>query len=251
MSQEAQAQMLAALRRARYGYLLALHLLWWCATGPTPTDLAAVLFCSRSSVYRTVRASRAGALGRAHAAQGRRVPPVRTAVRLPTRRRSLLARLQVPPRASGWCRTRRRGAPLALTLQTTRGMAVSAETRRRWRHDLGWVWKRAPLVAKADAPQRGDRLAHRRFVYEPLPRGEAMVCADALALPLGPKVGCAWRPRGSPLAVMTPGQHQKHSLAGALDWATGTRPHGRGTRQTNALCRAGRGLRDAHSPAEQ
>ena len=53
---EAQAEMLAALRCARYGYLLALHILLWCAAGRTPTDIAAILFCSRSSVYRTVRA---------------------------------------------------------------------------------------------------------------------------------------------------------------------------------------------------
>jgi Homeodomain-like domain-containing protein len=54
--EEVQAQMRAALRRARYGYLLALHILLWCAAGRTPTAIAAVLFCSRSSVYRTVRA---------------------------------------------------------------------------------------------------------------------------------------------------------------------------------------------------
>ena len=58
--EEEQAQMLAALRRARYGYLLALHILLLCAAGRTPTDIAAVLFCSRSSVYRTVRAYREG-----------------------------------------------------------------------------------------------------------------------------------------------------------------------------------------------
>jgi len=51
-----QTEMLAALRRARYGYLLALHILLWCAAGRHPTDIAAVLFCSRSRVYRTVRA---------------------------------------------------------------------------------------------------------------------------------------------------------------------------------------------------
>jgi hypothetical protein len=56
LAQEEQAPRLAALRRARYGYLLALHILWWCATGHHPTDIAAVLVCSRSSVYRTVRA---------------------------------------------------------------------------------------------------------------------------------------------------------------------------------------------------
>ena len=48
--QEEQAQMLAALRRARYGYLLALHILLLCAVGRHPTEIAAVLFCSRSSV---------------------------------------------------------------------------------------------------------------------------------------------------------------------------------------------------------
>ena len=47
-----QAQMLAALRRARYGYLLALHVLLLCTAGHTPTEIATVLFCSRSSVYR-------------------------------------------------------------------------------------------------------------------------------------------------------------------------------------------------------
>ena len=46
--------MLAALRRARSGYLLALHVLLLCAAGRTPTEIAAYLFCSRSSVYRTV-----------------------------------------------------------------------------------------------------------------------------------------------------------------------------------------------------
>jgi Homeodomain-like domain len=51
---EKQAQMLAALRCARYGYLLALQVLLLCAAGRTPAAIAAYLFCSRSSVYRTV-----------------------------------------------------------------------------------------------------------------------------------------------------------------------------------------------------
>jgi len=54
--------MRAELRRARYGYLLAVHLLLLCAAGRTPSEVAAVLFCSRSSVYRIVRAYRAGTL---------------------------------------------------------------------------------------------------------------------------------------------------------------------------------------------
>jgi len=57
-----QARMVAELRRARYGYLLAVHLLLLCAAGRTPSEIAAVLFCSRSSVYRVVKAYRAGTL---------------------------------------------------------------------------------------------------------------------------------------------------------------------------------------------
>ena len=49
MPPEEQAQMLAALRRA-VRYLLALHILLWCAVGRNPTAIADVLFCSRSRV---------------------------------------------------------------------------------------------------------------------------------------------------------------------------------------------------------
>ncbi len=57
-----QAQMLMELRQARYGHLLALHILLWCASGRTPSEIATFIFCSRSSVYRTVAAYRRGHL---------------------------------------------------------------------------------------------------------------------------------------------------------------------------------------------
>jgi hypothetical protein len=55
-----QARLLAEVRRARYGPLLALHILLLCAAQRPPTEIAAVLFCSRSTVYRVVRAYGAG-----------------------------------------------------------------------------------------------------------------------------------------------------------------------------------------------
>ena len=51
-----QAGMLAELRQARYGALLAVHVLLLCAAGRTPTEIATFLFCSRTSVYRSVHA---------------------------------------------------------------------------------------------------------------------------------------------------------------------------------------------------
>jgi putative transposase len=237
ISPEVQAPMLAALRRARYGYVLALHIVLLCAVGRNPTDIAAVLFCSRSSVYRTVRAYRAGILGLEPDEAGRLRPPVRTSVLVPTLRRSLLALLKAPPRAYGWCRTRWSCATLAASFQAKRGLTVSAETMRRWVHEVGWVWKRAKLVAKDDDPQRVERLARMRFVYEQLQPAEVLVFADELDIHLLPKVGYAWMPQGTQVEVMTPGTNEKHYLAGALDPATGTVHHCVGPRKTNGLFR--------------
>ena len=69
--------MLAVLRRVRYGALLALHVLLLCAAGRSPTEMAAGLFCARSSLYRIVRAYRAGTWGFLRHAEGQLVPPSR------------------------------------------------------------------------------------------------------------------------------------------------------------------------------
>jgi transposase len=167
------------LRRARYGYLLALHLLLLCAAGRTPSEIAAVLFCSRSSVYRVVRAYRAGTLT-VDEPSAEDASRARLRVLSPSLQRSLLAILKTVPRACGWCRTRWGCATLALEVQARRGVQVSAETMRRWLHDLGWVWKRAKLAAKDDDPQRVEKLARIRFVFEHLQAKAALFFADEL-----------------------------------------------------------------------
>jgi hypothetical protein len=115
--EEESTQMLAAQRRARYASLLALHIVVWCAAGLIPTDIAAVLFCSRSGVYRTVRASREGSRGWGSNGDGQLLPPVCRTGLLPMLRRSLLALRKVPPQAYGRCRTCWSGATLALRLK--------------------------------------------------------------------------------------------------------------------------------------
>ena len=237
MPQPEQAQMLAALRRARYGYLLALHVLLLCVAGRHPTEIAACLFCSRSSVYRIVRLYRAGKLGLTMDSDDQLGGPVRTTVLMPWVQRSLGALLKAPPRAYGWCRTRWSCATLAIDLKAKHGLEVSAWTVRRWLHEMGWVWKRAKLVAKDDDPQRVERLARIRFQAEQLRAREVMVFADELDISLLPKVGAAWMPKGSQAEVMTPGKNEKHYLAGALNLTTGELLHCLGPRKTNALFR--------------
>src|ERR671937_1540401 len=251
MPPEEQAQMRAILRRARYGYLLALHLLLLCAAGRHPTEIAAFLLCSRSSVYRLVRAYRPGSLGVRRDQEGRLSSAVQTRVLMPWRTRALGALRKAAPHAYGRCRTRWSCATLAATLQAKHGIEVSAETVRRWLHEIGWVWKRAKLVAKDDDPHRIDRLARIRFQHEHLQAHEVLVFADELDIPLLPKVGAAWMPQGTQAEVMTPGKNEKHYLAGALHLASGKLLYCLGPRKNNGLFRELLALLDVTYPARQ
>jgi hypothetical protein len=137
----------------------------------------------------------------------------------------VLAILHAVPHACGWCRTRWSCATIALELQARRGLAVSAETVRRWLHQLDWVWKRAKLVAKDDDPQRVEKLARIRLAVEQLGVRAALFFADELDIALLPKVGYQWMPKGEQVEVLTPGTNEKRYLAGALDVATGRTQH--------------------------
>ena len=132
-----QAQMLTELRRARYGYLLAVQILLLCAAQRTPTEIAAVLCCSRTTVYRVVAAYRAGQWDGLAAEEETDPagPRRRLTVLSPALKRSVIAILHSVPRLCGWCRTRWSCAPIAVELYTRRKIAVSAETMRRWLHE--------------------------------------------------------------------------------------------------------------------
>jgi hypothetical protein len=152
--------------------------------------------------------------------------------------RSLMALLAKVPWACGWCRTRWSCATLAAQLQLRRGIGVSASTMRRWLHRLGWVWKRAQLVARDDDPERVAKLARIRHTLETLENRAIMLFADELDIHLLPKVGYQWMPRGETVKLVTPGQNQKHYLAGALELKTGRIVHCTACRKTNVLFRA-------------
>jgi transposase len=233
--QAEQEQMLSQLRQARYGYLLALHVLLLCAAGRTPTEIAAFLFCSRSSVYRIVAAYRSQSLAFDFADDGSLLSPVRTTFLLPWVKRSLLALLNASPQAFGWCRTRWSCASLAAQLQVNRGLEVSSETLRRWLGEIGWVWKRAKLSAKDDDPQRIEKLARIRWLFEHLTPKQLLLFADELDIHLLAKVGYQWMEKGMQLEVMTPGTNEKNYLAGALDIVTGKMLHCVWFRKTNGL----------------
>jgi putative transposase len=211
-----QERMLRELRAARYGYLLALHILLLCAQGRTPSEIAACRWCSRSSVYRVAAAYKGGERWVTDAAAEGATPP-----RMPTLKRSLLSIIMRAPSLCGWRRVRWSCQTLALQLQARRGMRVSRETIRRWLQELDYVWQRARHAARDDDPQRVAQLARRRALIEGLLPTEALFFADELDINLLARIGCEWMPKRTQTEVMTPGTNQKHYLAGALNYVTG------------------------------
>jgi hypothetical protein len=245
-----QARRLAEWRRARYGYLLALHLLLLCAARHTPTELAAVLFCARSTVYGVVRAYRAGDLEGLEE-EGAGSPLARRTGLSPALRGSVLAILQAAPRACGWGRTRWSCATVALEVRARRGAVGAAETVRRWLQALGGEGKRAKLVAKAADPQRVEKWARIRSTFARVRAGRAWFFADEWDLSLLPKVGYHWMPKGEQGEVLTPGTKEKRYVAGALDIATGTTQPWVWYSKTPGVFRDLRATRERTYPAPQ
>ncbi len=230
--------MLTELRQARYGHLLALHILLLCAAGRTPTEIASFLFCSRSSIYRAVEAYRRGKLepSRTIADEVEQSRVVKKY--LPSLHRSLLAILKCAPSKLGWCRTRWSCAALAVELKARRGVTVSQEKVRRLLHGLDYVWKRARHVALDSDPERIAKLARIRHIVEHLRSSEVLLFIDELDIHLLPKIGYEWMLRGTQTEVMTPGTNQKRYLAGALNHLTGKITHVTAERKNRFLVRA-------------
>jgi putative transposase len=235
LSAAEQAQVREQIRRLRLLCpLLRLHILFLLARHCSPTDISHWLLCSRSSVYEVAACWRHGWRPWQGELSEEKVSAIKLA---PSLHRSLLALLAKPPSASGWYRVRWSCATLALSLEARRGIQVSAETVRRWLQSLGWRWKRAKLAAKDNDPERVSKLAHIRFVWETLRSRDVLLFADELDIQLLPKIGYQWMPQGTQVEVMTPGQNEKHYLAGGWDSRTGVVHHCCGARKTNQLFR--------------
>src|SRR5262249_14123210 len=150
-----QEVLLRELRQARYGHLLAIHILLFCDAGKNPTEIADFLFCSRSSVYRSVRAYLAGELDGQRGDQ--------SSPRLSRWQRKLRSLIKLSPRVFGWCRVRWSCTALALTLTVLAQIKVSRETVRLELKAAGYVWRRAKLKGRDDDPERARRLARIRL----------------------------------------------------------------------------------------
>lgn len=138
-------------------------------------------------------------------------------------RETLCAIVAGSPQDYGWARPTWTQELLARQLTAMTRVRVSETTVGRMLAELGIRWGMArPTVACPWAPRaqrRRLRAIARRLAT--LPATEEAFYEDEVDVHRNPRIGRDWMLPGTQKEVLTPGQNQKHYLAGALNTRTG------------------------------
>ena len=101
------------------------------------------------------------------------------------------------------------------------GGKVPATTVRRWLGRVQYGYRRARSTWYRRDPRKAERMrAIEAALAEEAPYTEVFY-VDEADVDLNPRIGSSWMRRGEQTAVPTPGQNQKHYVAGALHAHTG------------------------------
>jgi transposase len=211
--QERKSLIIEMKREAKPSRRLRMHIALLAFDGLSPTEIARVLFCSRTTVYAVV--SRFLREGRAaFDDHGRRGPRPLLGEKASERLEKLLE--EDSPTEHGWLRSRWSCELLALQLLRERAAAlVSRETLRRALHRLGFRWRRPRPVPpeKGSEEQIIEKHARLEDVLQ-MTEEAGSFFQDETRLETNPRwasAGCAGGGRG-PCALR--GSTARHGLAG-------------------------------------
>lgn len=187
--------------------------------GANAYQVARQLHAAPSSVYRWARWFREdGVRALMQDARGRRASTVNDELKA-----RVLELIDTPPQTLGYLRSTWSSELLALALRQLHGFRIHASTVRRVLPTLGIVWRRARPTLNRKDPRKAEKL---KAIDEALSRCDARTAVfyvDEVDIDLLPRIGFGWRRRGknAQSAVVTPGQNEKHYVAGALHASTG------------------------------
>jgi len=193
------------------------HILLLLADGHPWATIAAVLFCSTSTITRWKDRFEAGGADAVFGRPRGRKPSV-SRIWAGVAVRWVLA---LSPTNFGFARSRWSCEAVAVVLRDDYRVTVGRETVRLWLRDAGLVWRRPRPTIRPTDPDREKKLRALRALLRRLPADETAVFQDEVDVNLNPKVGCQWMGRGEQAAVETPGTNQKRYLAGSIHWRTG------------------------------
>lgn len=197
------------------------QILVYAAAGRAADEVAELLGCDRSHVYRTV-ARFGGFSRREELLDGRRSAGRRKATELIDETVGEL--LAGSPQDFRYPRpTWTRELLVKVTEQQTR-VRVSVTTMTRVLYRIGARRGRPkPTVnCPLSARQKRRRLSEITRLVAELPEDEVAVYEDEADVHLNPKIGLDWMARGVQKEVLTPGKNEKAYIAGTLDVRDGT-----------------------------
>lgn len=185
--------------------------------GMTVTDVARLLCAARSSVGRWIN------WFTLHGVEGLKSLRPGRAPRWPAADILQLLPLLVQrsPKDFGWLRSRWSTELLVLVINRLFDVTLHRSTLHRYLRQADMVWRRAAPTLKIKDPHYEEK---RLVIDQALAQEQTahpVFYQDEVDIDLNPKIGADWMPKGQQKRIATPGQNQKHYLAGALHSGTG------------------------------
>ena len=200
-------------RERRPSSRLRMHIVLLCADGRSPTEIARVLFCSRTTVYavvaRFIREEQAAFNDRK-----RRGPkPLLEELANEYNIEALVE--EESPTEHGWLRSRWSCKLLAVELFKERALVVSQETVRRMLHCLGFRWRRPrPVPPEKDPEDRREQKRTRLLDVLSMVKEAGAFFQDETKLETNPKVGFCWMRKGRQKRLSTRAPTKRSGSAG-------------------------------------
>jgi putative transposase len=197
-----------------------MHIVLLAAEGRSPTEIARILFCSRTTVYAVV--GRFLQEGQAAFDDRKRRGPKPLLEELASEYIERLVE-EDSPTEHGWLRSRWSCKLLALELFKERVTLLSRETLRRALHRLGFRWRRPrPVPPEKDSEEQMEQKRRRLLDVISMIKEAGSFFQDETKLETNPKVGFCWMRKGKQKPLRTPGTNRKVWISGALDLRTGS-----------------------------
>jgi transposase len=208
-----------ALRASEAGFRMRCKIIRNLARGKSPTEIAEILGCSYSQVFRVakrfVEEGLAGLADRREDNGECKVTEEYEGI--------LLSIAAESPPDHGFDRPTWTQELFVKVMEESTGTKVSTTTMcrllRRLHIRLG---RPKPIVGCPWGKRRKNRrLKEIKRLIANSPANEVVLYVDEIDIHLNPKIGPDWMPEGMQKEVLTPGKNKKHYLAGALNARTG------------------------------
>jgi transposase len=222
-----------AMRGAEAAWRMRCKIIRNLVRSESPTRIQRVLGCARSQVYsvahRFLAQGLEGLVDRREENGTAKVDERYTAV--------VLEAVAGAPTEHGYQRPTWTQELLILVAREQTSVLISTTTMSRLLARVGARHGRPKPCVDCPWPkaQKTRRLNEIRRLVECPPKNAAVLYMDEVDIHLNPKIGDDWMLRGQQKTVLTPGQNQKHYLAGALNAHTGCVEWVEGSRKTGAL----------------